>query len=151
LGHFNCSWLWQRYARTTDSNAKPTQRDREVPPPRRRPTALEKQFDRFLMATRAAEATQHATDSSGDHNQQQNCAGAGRKEGLLAPDFLYWAASRRSNTRATRVVNPQKHFTRAIKALTPDDAFESLHPGSLSLSRSVSLSLSWLVCSSSPF
>ena len=101
------------------------------------------------MATRSAEAAQQHSAEPGFDHQQHNCAGAGRKEGFLAPGFLYWTPPSRRN--ATRAVNPQKHFAKAVERLTPDDDFSSLHPGPLFvLSLSLSLSSFFLMMSMQP-
>jgi hypothetical protein len=56
-----------------------------------------------------------------------------RKESFLSPSFLYWAPPNRRTAHrwAAKSVNPQNHFDKAIERLTPDDAFDSLHPGPL--------------------
>jgi hypothetical protein len=148
LGHFNCSWLW----RQNGTGGQQGQRGRDttnIHPHaiRRRPTSVEKQFDRFLVAKRSAEASAQGSASNSTVEQTHCAAGmTGRKESFLSPCFLYWAPPNRRTAHrwAAKSVNPQKHFDKAIERLTPDDAFDSLHPGPLfvlSLSLSLSLSL----------
>ncbi|ELR12208.1 uncharacterized protein ACA1_033560 [Acanthamoeba castellanii str. Neff] len=149
LGHFNCSWLW----RQNGTGGQQGQRGRDttnIHPHaiRRRPTPVEKQFDRFLVAKRSAEAAaQGSASASNSTVEQTHCAAGmtGRKESFLSPSFLYWAPPNRRTAHrwAAKSVNPQKHFAKAIERLTPDDAFDSLHPakgmGSCSVERMVAL------------
>jgi len=67
--------------------------------------------------------------------QQTHCAAGmtGRKGSSQSPCFLHWAPPNRRTAHrwAAKSVNPQKHFDKAFERLTPDDDFNSLHPGPL--------------------